>query len=289
VNASVSCGPGGGKERRSTAWHPIPPVAALCRLARPFPKGETRDSSVYEISATGCDLENGPVDEFYNTVIGDFHMNKQALRWTACGVSVLMAMASSSILTQASAADRESLALLPVHFSGLLNDYTPSAAVTKGGPYEMRGEWSLDVDNRHGTATFSAAMNMVTSDYGIVQNTVDKDDPTTRGAHTHHIVMEGTVSDDWATSCPTFSPPVSGGFVVSGPAYITGNGGPPPFGNSSQLTLCVLGAGNVAFSNITLTLGLPANKHFGTQPIHGVVLSCVGPLDRESRDCTVQQ
>jgi len=216
-------------------------------------------------------------------------MKKQAFKWTACGVSTLLAVASSSILNQASAQDREASAPAPVHFSGLLNDYTPSAAVTKGGPYEMRGKWALDVDTRRGIATFSAAMNMVTSDYGIVQNTVDKDDPTTRGAHTHHIVMEGTLSDDWAASCPTFSPPVSGGFVVTGPAYITGNGGPPPFGNTSQLTVCVLGAGNVKFSNVTLTLGMPANKHFGTQPIHGVVLMCTGPEGRESRDCSVEQ
>jgi hypothetical protein len=60
-------------------------------------------------------------------------------------------------------------------------------------------------------------------------------------------MTDGMVNPDstaWATSCPKFSPPVSGGFVVTGPAYITGNGGPPPFGNTSMLTLCVLGAGN---------------------------------------------
>jgi hypothetical protein len=216
-------------------------------------------------------------------------MKKQACRWSACGVAALLAVASSGLLTRASAEDRESSAPSPVHYSGLLNDYTPSAAVTKGGPYEMRGKWSLDVDKRRGIARFSAAMNMVTSDYGIVQNTVNKDEPATRGAHTHHIVMEGTVSDDWAASCPTFSPPVNGGFVVTGPAYITGNGGPPPFGNTSPLTICVLGASNVKFSNITLTLGLPASSHFGTQPIHGVVLMCTGPWEHESPDCSVEE
>src|ERR1700678_4267244 len=163
--------------------------------------------------------------------MGDFQMKKQAFRWSACGVAALMAVASSSVLTRASAGDRESSAPSPVHYSGLLNDYTPSAAVTRGGPYEMRGKWSLDVDKRRGIARFSAAMNMVTSDYGIVQNTVNKDDPTTRGAHTHHIsVTEGVVSDDWASSCPALSPPVTGGFVVRGPAFITGNGSSAPFG-----------------------------------------------------------
>ncbi len=213
-------------------------------------------------------------------------MNKQL--WIARGIAVLAAASSS--FTQVSAADRESPPPAPVHYSGLLNDYTPSAAVVKGGPYEMRGRWSLDVDERRGTARFSAALNMEVSDYGIVQSTVNKDDPTTRNAHTHHILMtDGMVSGDWMTSCPSFSPPVSDGFVVTGPAYITGNGGPPPFGNPSQVTICVLGASNVAFSNITLTLGLPASGHFGKQAIHGVVLNCRGPWDRESPDCEVQE
>ena len=214
-------------------------------------------------------------------------MKQRALVGTACAVAVLMAAASSS-LTPALAGDRD-FPRPPVHYSGLLNDYTPSAAVVKGGPYEMRGKWSLDVDERRGTATFSAAMNMETSDYGIVQNTVNKDDPTTRGAHTHHISMtDGVVSSDW-TSCPTFSPAATGGFVVTGPAFITGNGSPALFGNPTQLTICVLGGNNVTFSNLTLAFGLPASSHFGKQPIHGVVLSCRGPFEHESRDCRVQE
>ena len=215
-------------------------------------------------------------------------MKKHALRWTACGIAVLMVAASGG-LTRALAGDRD-FARPPVHYRGLLNDYTPSAAVVKGGPYEMRGKWSLNVDERRGTATFSAVMNMETSDYGIAQNTVNKDDPTTRGAHTHHISMtDGVVTDDWATSCPAFSPVVSGGFVVTGTAYVTGNGGPAPFGNPSPLTICVLGGSKVTFSNITLTLGLPASSHFGKQAIHGVVVMCNGPWERDSRDCTLQE
>ena len=54
--------------------------------------------------------------------------------------------------------------LRPVHFSGMINDYSPSTVA--GGPYEIRGEWSLDVV-RGGTANFSADMTMETSDYGI--------------------------------------------------------------------------------------------------------------------------
>ncbi len=218
-------------------------------------------------------------------------MKKRALGWTACSLAVLTAAIASSGLTRASAEDRESrFSPPPVHYSGLLNDYTASAALIKGGPYEMRGRWSLDVDRRHGTATFTAAMNMETSDFGITQATVDKDNPSTRGAHTHHITMtDGVVSDTWMTSCPAFSPAVTGGFVVTGSAFVTGNGSPAPFGNPSPLTICVLGGANVAFSNVTLTFGAPANTHFGKAAIHGVILNCGGPFERESHDCTVQE
>ncbi len=112
-------------------------------------------------------------------------MNK-ALRCIARGSVVFAAMTGLGGLTAALAGDEQ--ARSPFHFSGLLNDYTPSAAVTKGGPYEMHGKWSLEVDEGRGTTRFEAAMNMETSDYGITQGTVNKDDPAaTRGAHTHHI------------------------------------------------------------------------------------------------------
>lgn len=219
-------------------------------------------------------------------------MKKKALRRVARDLAVLSVATSLGGLTLALAGDREEPP--PVHYSGLINDYTPSAAVVKGGPYEMRGRWSLAVNERQGTAKFSAVMNMETSDYGIVQGTVDKDDidPTkTRGAHTHHILMTAGVigsPSDWTTSCPKFAQPVTGGFVVTGPAYITVNGGNTPFANPSMATICVLGGGQVMFSNFTMTLGAPANSHFGTQAIHGVVLRCEGPWERESKDCSVQ-
>lgn len=213
-------------------------------------------------------------------------MKNTALKWV---VRDLVILSVASLGGLALAGEREEPP--PVHYQGLLNDYTPSAAVIKGGPYEMRGRWSLEVNERKGTARFSAAMNMETSDYGIVQGTVDKDDldpNKTRGAHTHHILMpEGTVSSDWS-SCPTFTQPVSGGFVVTGPAYFTVNGGSTPFANPSTVTICVLGGGEVEFSNFTMKIVGPANSHFGTQPIHGVVLGCAGPWERESKDCSVQ-
>lgn len=215
-------------------------------------------------------------------------MARNRLAWTASVIAVLVSAAGSSGLAQDHAGQRRSTR--PWHFSGLINDYTPSAAVVAGGPYEMRGTWSLDVDARRGTARFSAVMNMETSDYGIAQGTVDKDDPTTRGAHTHHISMtDGVVSDAWPASCPQIKPAAIGGFVVTGTAFVAGNGAGAPFGNPSPVTLCVLGGTAVTFSNMTLTVGIPAAKHFGTFPIHGVVSRCTGPAGRASAACTVPE
>jgi hypothetical protein len=220
--------------------------------------------------------------------MGGFPMMNKTSTWIARGSIVLAAATGLGGLTLALGEDEQPRA--PSHFSGLINDYTPSAAVTKGGPYEMRGNWSLEVNERHGTTRFEAAMNMETSDFGITQGTVNKDDPTTRGAHTHHIVMtDGVISTDWMTSCPTFSPAVTEGFVVTGTAFVTGNGGPAPFGNPSKLTLCILGGGNVKFSNFTMAFGPKASGHFGTQAIHGVVLKCGGPWEHNSKDYTVEE
>jgi hypothetical protein len=206
-----------------------------------------------------------------------------------------MAVLLAGGLTAAVAGDRDDRDhgrpdTLPVHFSGLLNDHTPSAAVVKGGPYEMRGKWSMDVDERRGMAQFSAAMDMQTSDYGITQGTVNKDDPTTRGAHTHHISMtDGVLTLDWQTRCPGLSPAATEGFVITGTAFVTSNGVGVPFGNPSPLTVCVLGGSNVKFSNVTMTIGAPSNTHFGTQAIHGVVLWCTGRLLRPSHDCSLDE
>jgi hypothetical protein len=217
-------------------------------------------------------------------------MRNQHSKWTAGGI-VAGAAALALGLTSALAGERdhEPGNTLPVHYSGLLNDHTPSAAIVKGGPYEMRGKWSLQVDERRGTGKFSAAMDMATSDYGIIQGTVNKDDPTTRGAHTHHITMtDGVLTVDWPARCPAFSPAVKEGFAITGTAFVTGNGGPAPFGNPSPLTVCVLGGDSVKFSNVTLAIGAPASSHFGTQAIHGVVLWCSGRSLRRSRDCILE-
>lgn len=161
----------------------------------------------------------------------------------------------------------------PVHFAGLINDYSPSNVV--GGPYEIRGQWALDI-NRSGTGDFSADLNMETSDYGITDAThVDPTKPATRDAHTHHISITGaTVSYDTSV-CPANAPPTTGstGVVITGTATTAANGGPSPFDSkgASSLQVCITGGPEVGFSNVTLVYTGPATGHFGAQPIHGVV------------------
>ena len=71
---------------------------------------------------------------------------------------------------------------LPDRLSGLLNDYTPASV--NGGPYEMRGEWSLDLHRRSETADFSAAMNMETSDWGVSKGIVEMSAPAIAASST---------------------------------------------------------------------------------------------------------
>jgi hypothetical protein len=162
--------------------------------------------------------------------------------------------------------------LRPVHFSGVINDYSPSTV--PGGPYEIRGDWSLDVVSG-GTASFSADLNMETSDYGITGATqVDPTNPATRSPHTHHISLtNATVSYDTSV-CPANNPPTTlSGLVVTGTATTSGNGGPASFEakGASTLQVCIMGGSEVSFSNVTLVYTGPATGHFGTQPIHGVI------------------
>jgi hypothetical protein len=157
-----------------------------------------------------------------------------------------------------------------VKFSGTISDYTPSTV--SGGPWEIRGEWSLDV---FGTANFSAALTMETSDYGISDSTkVDPTNPATRTPHVHHIVMNNaTVSYD-TSACPANKPASTGyGLTLTGPATTSANGSPAPFESSgpSTLQICIIGGSDVEYSNVTLVYTGPATGHFGTQPIHGVV------------------
>ena len=178
----------------------------------------------------------------------------------------------------------------PMHFSGLINDYSPETIAGKVvGPWEMHGKWSLDLKGRSGLADFSAEMTMELSDHamdvaianGMVTNGIPTtfDDPETRIPHTHHITMKDakvTFNADTSTCPPYAAPmPTNPGFMITGTATITGNGGPAPFSKNdtvlSMLQVCVNGGTDVPFSNVSLVFGMPASGHFGSQAIHGVV------------------
>jgi hypothetical protein len=178
-------------------------------------------------------------------------MKSKAIRW-ALPICAILALVTA---TGARAATPK----LPMTFSGEINDYTPQNPVA--GPWEVRGHWTLVVGS-NGKANFWAELTMERSDLGT--GAANLDDPTIRNAHTHHIsLIQGTVSL------------IPGGFQVVGPSKITANGKfPPPFGAAiPTLTVQVTGNNSVVFSNVALTFGSPADMHFGTNPIHGVVIT----------------
>ena len=194
----------------------------------------------------------------------------------------------------------------PVHFSGLINDFTPSQANggPSGGPWEMHGRWTLDLrseSGRGGTEKGDFSADMTMSDLGtttVGTPPVTVLDPTKPGnsPHTHHILLtNATVTfdeDKLAASCPKDSPATTPRFMLSGTvSIITGNGNTatfeatnPPSPPTSVLLVCVTGGDpevdpySVPYSNITLQFetGSKAIKHFGadsstTQAIHGVI------------------
>ena len=153
-------------------------------------------------------------------------------------------------------------------FSGVINDFTPAST---GGPWEVRGHWSLVVrekcEKSERKADFSAALTMERSDLGVIQNGGGNlNAPMDRMAHTHHITLvDGDVSE------------IPGGIQVTGPARITANGVfPPPFGSDlPTLTIEITGGAgedSIPYSNISVQFAKPAAGHFGTSPLHGVVV-----------------
>jgi len=199
-------------------------------------------------------------------------MNSKAFSWAARFAMVLVLAVGTGAMAEPGT---------PVHFSGMINDYSTATIASKlTGPWEMRGKWSLDLKGQSGLADFSAVLNMELSDQAIVENIAQADNPVSRVAHTHHITMtNATVSYD-TSICPPYNPTPSGmppasgpGFVVTGPVSITANGTAAGFESKgpSTLQVCVTGGMDVQFSNVTLVLTGPATGHFGTQAIHGVV------------------
>ena len=164
----------------------------------------------------------------------------------------------------------------PMHFSGAINDFSPSSV--KGGPWEMHGQWSLDLRNEWGTADFAADMTM--SDLGTANGAPDPTQPG-QNSHTHHIRLTNVTVTWDMTGCPTVSPATLMGFQINGTvSLLTANGSNAIFETnppSSTLQVCVTGGDSVPFSvtnsNVSLVFLGPATAHFGPQPIHGVVRS----------------
>jgi hypothetical protein len=193
-------------------------------------------------------------------------MHSFTFRWRARLIAVMVLAIGPGVWAQASR---------NIEFRGVINDFTPASAPVNG-PWEVRGPWSLVVNERSERADFSAALTMERSDQGAIQNapppapgTNPLDNPALRSAHTHHITLQhGTITR------------ITNGFQVTGPATITKDGVfPPPFGAVlPTLTITITGGqpdvrGDVVFSNITVDFGAPSDVHFGTNPLHGVVRS----------------
>ena len=202
-------------------------------------------------------------------------MHSKTFFWSVAAWVLVLALGTSAT---AQGRSRE-------HFRGIINDFTPAhnAQGNPSGPWEIHGVWRLDLRREFSTADFSAALTMENSDYWLLINSnppADPDSPATRTPHTHHIALKDA-QITWdpsavASSCPTanYKPPTTTGFMVTGMASITGNGGYPPFapeGQLSPLTVCVTEGAQVESSNITLVFGAPASGHFGSQPINGAV------------------
>jgi hypothetical protein len=166
----------------------------------------------------------------------------------------------------------------PLHFTGLINDYSPLNATVKGSPWEMHGQWTMDVHRGWETADFSADMTM--SGYGKTSmGAVDPTQPLVN-PHTHHIELKNTKITWDMSGCPAYMPPATMmGFQLNDTvSLLTGNGSIAPFETnppSSTLQVCITGGDDIRYSvvnsNITMVFAGPAVMHFGAQAIHGVV------------------
>jgi hypothetical protein len=204
-------------------------------------------------------------------------MKLKTLTSSARILSLLLLVAGTSAMAQVRG---------PVHFTGVLNDYSPANPLISGSPYEMHGQWSLDLHEWGRTADFLADMTM--SDYATTNGVLD----ATKGgqnAHTHHIRLTNiTVTWDMV-GCPAYPKPVTTmGFQLNGTvSLITGNGSNAPFETTpptSTLQVCVTGGNEVPYSNMTMVFGGPATNHFGTQAIHGVVRKPLAEEERKDPD-----
>jgi hypothetical protein len=206
-------------------------------------------------------------------------MKNRTLHSGASMLLLLLSVSATSALAQSRG---------PVHFSGLINDYSPLSTSVSGSPWEMHGQWSMDLNPERGTADFAADMTM--SGFGrTAAGAVDPTQPLVN-PHTHHIRLTNVTITWDMTGCPTYLKPVpTTGFQLNGTVTLmTGNGQIAPFETdppSSTLQVCIVGGNEAPYSmpnsNITLVFGGPAVTHFGPQALHGVVrIAAPDPIQR---------
>jgi hypothetical protein len=174
-------------------------------------------------------------------------MKSKSLLWATRIIALLVVVGVTGVIAGTRA---------PNHFAGVINDYTAVAGGT--GPWEVRGPWTLNVNERTGNADFSAAVSMELTDFALSGASIGT---STRTQHTHHLTVEGgTVKT------------ITGGFEVTGPVTIDKDGGTAPKSiQGSSLVIDITGGTLVEFSNVALTFEDGAAGHFGTTPLHGVV------------------
>ena len=191
-------------------------------------------------------------------------MRSKGLWWALC-VAALLALA---VNIGALAHDET-----PSHFRGLVNDFTPISGGTTA--WEVRGPWSLTLDEDNGKASFSASLTMELSPLGQSSTNVGS---VALSQHTHDIKLKGATVNYNPTDCPAHAvgtPAYTARFEVKGSATVSANGGPfpppPAMAEPSELQVCIEGGPDTTYSNVTLVFGSPASSHFGLQAIHGVV------------------
>jgi hypothetical protein len=184
-------------------------------------------------------------------------MKSKSLLWATRIIGLLVVAGVTGVLAGTRA---------PNHFAGLINDYTATAGGT--GPWEVRGPWTLNVNEKTGKADFSAAVTMELSDFALSGTNIGT---SARTQHTHHLTVEGgTVKS------------ITGGFEVTGPVTITKDGGAAPAAiQGSSLVIDITGGTLVEFSNVALTFEDGAVMHFGSAPLHGVIRKAIFERDAD--------
>jgi hypothetical protein len=186
--------------------------------------------------------------------------------------TLLWAVRVVFVLTMASATVSLAQDTRPEHLRGIINDYAPKTGGTTA--WELHGPWGVTLNEEAGTANFSASLTMGLS---VLDQSPTNVQAVSLSQHTHYITIKDATVTYNPTDCPDAlagTPAYTARIEINGTASVFANGSVAPFGQYSPLQVCIAGgtgAPNVQFSNITLVFQNPAAKHFGPQPIHGLV------------------